>query len=278
MSDLSIPVSHADFHAGGGVSSSPHSASWETASNQQINTAPEHIPAHKKTAAIVLAGGSGKRMNSSVKKQYMLLNNIPLLCHSLAAFEQCPKISEIVLVTSAGEESYFKKEIVDTYGFSKVTRIVCGGAERYHSVANGLFCLSDPDFVLIHDGARPFVTAEILDRIFSALADHPAVVVGMPVKDTIKVLDSYGFVVSTPNRDTLWQIQTPQSFQFSLIREAYQALLEYEKTNPVSITDDASVLEQFTRVPVKIIKGSYQNIKITTPEDLFLAEQIFHAD
>lgn len=230
----------------------------------------------KKLAAVVLAAGQGKRMQSSVAKQFMLLAGEPVVCHSLRAFENS-EVEAVVLVTSEDEIEFCQKEIVEKYGFSKVIRVTAGGKERYHSVYEGLRALSDimeeDGIVLIHDGARPMVTGEIITRTIEAAKIRGACVAAMPVKDTIKVADSDGFAATTPDRSTLWQIQTPQTFKFGLIYGAYQKLLsdtEYQK----GITDDAMVVETMCGGKVKLVEGSYENIKVTTPEDMIVAESI----
>lgn len=228
-----------------------------------------------RTTAIVLAAGQGKRMQSSVHKQYLLIKDKPVLYYSLKAFEDSI-IDDIVLVVGEGEEDFCRKEILDKYGFHKIRAVVHGGKERYHSVAYGIRSIDwKCDYVFIHDGARPFIDREIIKRAFSEVKKFKACVVGMPVKDTIKIADEKGFVASTPDRSQTWQIQTPQVFKRQLIAAAYDKLLEEEKkliTEGVKVTDDAMVVEYFMSVPVKLVQGSYQNIKITTPEDLKIAE------
>lgn len=228
-----------------------------------------------RTTAIVLAAGQGKRMQSSVHKQYLLIKDKPVLYYSLKAFEDSI-IDDIVLVVGEGEEDFCRKEILDKYGFHKIRAVVHGGKERYHSVAYGIRSIDwKCDYIFIHDGARPFIDREIIKRAFSEVKKFKACVVGMPVKDTIKIADEKGFVASTPDRSQIWQIQTPQVFKRQLIAAAYDKLLEEEKeliTEGVKVTDDAMVIEYFMSVPVKLVQGSYQNIKITTPEDLKIAE------
>lgn len=223
----------------------------------------------EKYTAIVLAGGSGKRMGSAVKKQYLEILGKPLIYYSLDAFEKS-KVDEIVLVVTPGDESFVQKEIVERYDFQKVTRIVAGGKERYHSVYEGLK-VATGDYVLIHDGARAFVTDDIICRGMEGAKEYKACVVGMPVKDTIKVSDEDGFVESTPDRSRVWMIQTPQAFSYTLIKEAYEKVLSSDTTG---ITDDAMIVEKATKQKVKLILGSYDNIKVTTPEDLDVAENI----
>jgi 2-C-methyl-D-erythritol 4-phosphate cytidylyltransferase len=221
----------------------------------------------QKYAAIVLAAGSGKRMNSQVHKQYLIIQDRPVLYYSLKEFEDSA-VDEIVLVVGKGEEEFCRREIVDKYGISKVKAIVEGGKERYHSVFEGLKQTSDADYVLIHDGARPFVNQDIIRRCMQEVQKYQACVVGMPVKDTIKIADEEGYAKQTPDRKNVWMIQTPQTFSYALIYEAYEEML---KTEDTAITDDAMVLERIKGKKSKLIEGSYRNIKITTPEDLLIA-------
>ncbi len=221
----------------------------------------------QKYAAIVLAAGSGKRMNSQVHKQYLIIQDRPVLYYSLKEFEDSA-VDEIVLVVGKGEEEFCRREIVDKYGISKVKAIVEGGKERYHSVFEGLKQTSDADYVLIHDGARPFVNQDIIRRCMQEVQKYQACVVGMPVKDTIKIADEGGYAKQTPDRKNVWMIQTPQTFSYALIYEAYEEML---KTEDTAITDDAMVLERIKGKKSKLIEGSYRNIKITTPEDLLIA-------
>lgn len=219
--------------------------------------------------AIVLAAGQGKRMGTKVHKQYLLLDGKPILYYSLKAFEDSPLIDEIYLVTGDGEEAYCKEQILEKYQFSKVRKIMTGGAERYHSVWNGLQELEEEGYVFIHDGARPFVDAEIIQRAFAEVQIHKACVAGMPVKDTIKVADENGVVEKTPDRSRLWTVQTPQVFENHIVKGAYSMLM---REHYIQVTDDAMVVEQMWKFPIRLFYGSYENIKITTPEDLELAE------
>lgn len=229
-----------------------------------------------RTAAIVLAAGRGSRMKSKIQKQYLLLKGKPVLYYSLKAFEES-FIDEIILVTGEEEIEYCRKEIVEKYGFTKVSHIVTGGKERYHSVFCGLQALTDCDYVFIHDGARPFVTEQILERAYETVQKEHACVVGMPVKDTIKLADENGFAKETPRRDLLWMIQTPQVFSYALVKSAYASFLEREQellAQGIKMTDDAMVVETFTDTGIRLVEGSYENIKITTPEDLRIAEAL----
>lgn len=218
--------------------------------------------------AIVLAAGSGKRMGTKVQKQYLELAGKPILYYSLQAFEDSPLIDDIILVTGKEEIAYCKEEIVEKYQIKKVRKIVAGGKERYHSVHNGLQEVDFGGYVFIHDGARPFVTNEIIEAAYHEVVKCRACVVGMPVKDTIKIADEEGYIAQTPNRAFVWQIQTPQVFETELVKEAYAKLMEQPDVN---VTDDAQVVESMMYEDVKLVKGSYENIKITTPEDLEIA-------
>lgn len=228
----------------------------------------------KKTVAIVLAAGQGKRMNSNVHKQYLLLKGKPVLYYSMKAFQDS-FIDEMILVVGKGEEEYCKREIVEKYEFTKVSKIIEGGKERYNSVYNGLLAAGeDTQYVFIHDGARPFITQEILNRVYLEVQKEKACVIGMPVKDTIKIANTTGYVDNTPDRSTVWMIQTPQVFDYAVVKDGYNRFIteEHQGNGGSSITDDASVVEQYVKRPIKLVEGSYQNIKITTPEDLKIAE------
>ena len=170
-----------------------------------------------------------------------------------------------------GEEmiSYCEQEIVKKYGFSKVRKVTAGGKERYDSVYAGLLCCQDTDYVYIHDGARPFITEEMVQRGYEAVKRTNACVMGMPSKDTVKLADSSGYIKETPDRKIVWNIQTPQIFSYDLIRGAYESIRKKDMTG---VTDDAMVVEQETGTKSLLVEGSYQNIKITTPEDLAIAE------
>ena len=162
-----------------------------------------------KVTAIVLAAGKGSRMNSDIPKQYLTLLGKPVLFYSLQAFEES-NVDEIILVTGSGEQAYCKKEIVEKYQIKKVMHIVEGGAERYHSVQRGLVAAEDADFVLIHDGARPLVSVDVINAAISMVKETGACVVGMPVKDTIQLVDEEKAIISTPVRSRTWLAQTPQ--------------------------------------------------------------------
>lgn len=221
-------------------------------------------------AGIVLAGGRGTRMQSAIPKQYMLLAGKPLLYYSLRAFEES-SVERVVLVTAEGEEDYCRTELIERYGFTKVTAVTAGGAERYESVFHGLQAAGEPEYVLIHDGARPLVTADLIDRLLRQAESYKACVAGMPVKDTIQMTDENGVITLTPKRESLWVAQTPQAFEFALVYDAYEQLM---KEPEVNVTDDAMVVGLYGDVPIQMIRGSYANLKVTTPEDIVLAEAL----
>lgn len=244
--------------------------------------------------AVVLAGGSGSRMKSDVAKQYMLLCGKEVLFYSLHTFQMHEDIRDIVLVTREEEISYCRKNIVERYGFGKVKSICAGGRERYESVYNGLLSADadEDDIVLVHDAARPFVTAQMIDDSISVARECGACTVGMPVKDTIKIVDENKFGIETPQRSSVYQIQTPQTFRYGLLTSAYEKMLHGKTTvsetgnmsnvtdkaksvdgRNYKITDDTMLVEQYKGVRSKIVPGTYENIKITTPEDMEIASK-----
>ncbi len=231
-----------------------------------------------KNTAILLAAGSGSRMRSNVKKQYMLLAGKPVIYYSLKTFQES-FLDEIILVCSPGDEDYCRREIVEKYAFDKVSAVIPGGEERYHSVYNGICkaVASGADRIYIHDGARAFVTLDILQKCREAVEETGACVAAVPSKDTIKLSDGGGFVEKTLDRSLLWNVQTPQVFKAGLIKDCYEKLISGEaelKSRGISITDDTFAVEYFTDVKVKLVESSYNNIKITTPEDMQIGERI----
>ena len=224
-------------------------------------------------AAIVLSAGVGSRMKSDIPKQYMDLAGKPVIYYSLKAFEDAG-FSSIILVCGKNDVEYCQEEIVKKHGLTKVTAVVPGGKERYHSVYEGLKAVGNVDYVFIHDGARPMINQDIINRLKDAVIKEEAAVAGMPVKDTIKIVDEEAYVTDTPERQYVWQVQTPQCFSYSIIYDAYKSVIQDEEegwTIP-KITDDAMVLEYATDHEVKMVEADYRNIKITTPEDLLIAE------
>lgn len=239
----------------------------------------------KRCTAIVLAAGSGSRMKSATAKQFMLLCGKPLLWYSLRAVEQSEIIDDCILVTGADDISYVQKEIAEKYGFRKVSAVVAGGSERWESVGKGLSALNDKGrgdldrdgFIFIHDGARPFLTEEIIRSTYETVQQYHACAAAVPSKDTVKLTDGEGIALSTPDRRNVWVIQTPQAFDAGLIIGAYEKLEKTARSQGkenITVTDDAGVVELFTDCPVKMAEGSYRNIKITTPEDMKIAEAL----
>lgn len=231
-----------------------------------------------KITAIVLAAGSGSRMKSKTKKQFMEIKGKPVIWYSLFEFEKS-RVDEIILVTGKEDIDYCKKEIVEKYNLKKIKNVVAGGSERYESVYNGLKEVTG-NIVIIHDGARPLINNEIIERSIEGTIKSDACVVGVPVKDTIKRANKEGYIIDTPNRSELWITQTPQSFKTDLVKMAYKKMKEeLEKGNTtLNITDDAMVVEKFTTNQVRFVQGDYKNIKVTTPEDIDIAELFIELD
>lgn len=231
-----------------------------------------------KITAIVLAAGSGSRMKNKTKKQFMEIKGKPVIWYSIFEFEKS-RVDEIILVTGKEDIDYCKKEIVEKYNLKKIKNVVAGGSERYESVYNGLKEVTG-NIVLIHDGARPLINNEIIERSIEGTIKSDACVVGVPVKDTIKRADKEGYIIDTPNRSELWITQTPQSFKTDLVKMAYKKMKEeLEKGNTtLNITDDAMVVEEFTTNQVRFVQGDYKNIKVTTPEDIDIAELFIELD
>ena len=242
-----------------------------------------------KIFAIVVAGGKGSRMGSDVPKQYMEINGKPLLYYTLRAFEEAGDlagecaagacaIDGVSVVVAQDRMQYVVSEIVDAYRLSKVIRVCEGGAERYESVYHALDDLSDiakdDDIVLIQDGARPFVTPELIGDIAEGVRKYGAAVAAVKAKDTIKITDADGFVTATTNRAQTWQIQTPQGFRYGEILAAYRTLFARGIPDPRIVTDDSYVFETaFPEKKVKLIEAFYGNIKITTMDDLEVAKE-----
>lgn len=228
----------------------------------------------KKVTAIILAAGQGRRMNSSVAKQFLMLEEKPVLYYSIKAFENS-YVDDIILVSSLGQIDYCKQAIIKPYDFCKVSRVIEGGEERYDSVNHALLSINHTDYVLIHDGARPFISSSLINEVIDVVMESKACIVATPIKDTIKIVDEHGLIKETPNRNLMWSAQTPQAFEYSSIRRAYDLMLKGEESDRKKVTDDAMVYEQFINLPVKIVQGDYYNIKLTTPEDLIFAQGIY---
>ena len=219
-------------------------------------------------SAIIAAAGMSNRMGSKINKQFIHIDSKPILAHAIEKFETDRFVDEIVVVCREEEIEYCRREIVKKYGFKKVTNIVRGGKERQDSVYNGILALNEStDIVLTHDGARPFVRVESIEAGIRGVIEYGACVIGVPVKDTMKVIDSLNVVHHTPKRDLLWAAQTPQCFWIDLLKKGY----EMASDEGIIGTDDSSLVEKIG-YPIKMIMGSYDNIKITTPEDLIIAD------
>lgn len=233
--------------------------------------------------AVVLAAGKGSRMGTSVAKQYLTLGDKPIAAYALEAFQASFVIDEIFLITDPAHIEYGWEELIHPYGIAKAVAVSPGGRERYESVWNALRLLyernsRDEDgnlaregYVFIHDGARPFLTDDMILRAYRDVEQWDACVVGMPVKDTIKRTDENGMILDTPDRSRIWQAQTPQVFSVPLIMEAFSRQMQQDCSR---VTDDSMIVEKQMGVKVHMTEGSYTNIKITTPEDLAVAEAI----
>jgi 2-C-methyl-D-erythritol 4-phosphate cytidylyltransferase len=219
---------------------------------------------------LIPAAGAGRRMGAGTNKQYLELAGRPILARTLDLFEQHPLIDSIIIIASSAELTYCQEEIVARGNYCKVTAVVAGGAERQDSVYAGLKACNaaDDDLILIHDGARPLISVELVNRVIESVQQHGACLAAVPVKDTIKVVED-GCVVDTPDRATLWLAQTPQAFRYDLIRSAYDRALKAG----VRATDDAQLAE-WAGYTVRVVQGDYRNLKITTPEDLSVAERL----
>lgn len=239
----------------------------------------------KRCTAVVLAAGSGSRMHSKVPKQFMKLKGKPLIWYALETVERSAIIDDCILVTGAEDIAYAQREIVEKYGFSKVDIITAGGSERYESVARAMTVLESGEmkvanrdgYVFIHDGARPFLTEKILEDTYAAVYAYGACVAAMPTKDTVKLADEEGYAVQTPNRSSVWVVQTPQVFETQMICEAYRRLMSQLPTlrqRGIQITDDAMVVETMMNRHVKLVEASYENIKVTTSEDMQIAQTL----
>lgn len=226
----------------------------------------------KKNVAIVLSAGKGKRMGSKVHKQYLFLEDKPVLCYCLDVFEHS-FIDEVVLVVGKGEQDFCETEIVEKYGYKKVKTIVEGGRERYHSVFNGIAAIDEAETVYIHDGARPFISEKILIDLEKEVKLSKACVAAVPVKDTIKIVDEQGLTLETLERSKLWVVQTPQVFDYVVVKKAYEKMMEEEnRGETIHVTDDCMVVEKYTEFRSKMVYSTYKNIKITTEEDLVIAK------
>ncbi len=224
-----------------------------------------------KTAAVVAAAGQGKRLGARAPKQYLTLNQKPVLAHTLQALAACPAIEAIVLVVAPDYLDYCWDELLPGTGLKRLVTLVAGGPNRQDSVYRGLTALaaSPPEYVAVHDGARPFVPLHCLEQVLAAAYAAGAAILAVPAKETLKLSDAEGRVEATLERSRVWIAQTPQVFAYPLLLAAY----EQAQRDGFYGTDDASLVER-TGASVAIVSGSYENIKLTTPEDLLLAEAI----
>lgn len=221
-------------------------------------------------SSIIVAAGNGSRMKAGINKQYLYLNGIPVLAHTLIAFEKCQLVDEVILVIANNDMDICREEVIKPYRLKKVKKIVSGGDTRQASMYNGLKEVNHRSRIVItHDGARPLVHQSTLIKCIETTLNHGATVVAVPVKETIKVVNESYNVIDTPERSTLWAVQTPQTFDYSLLMEAHKQAISDKYVG----TDDAMLVERLDH-PIKVIKGYYDNIKITTPEDLIMAESI----
>lgn len=220
-------------------------------------------------SVVIVSAGRGSRMKADINKQFLKLQNKEVIAHTIDKFYNNENIGEIIVVVREDEAEFFKINIIEKYGYKNI-KIAFGGSERQDSVYNGLKMVDENcKIVLIHDGARPFVNNETIDSAIESAKENKCVIVGVPVKDTIKVIDENNNVCDTPDRSTLWSIQTPQVFDYSLIMKAHEKAREDNYYG----TDDSMLMEYFGQ-KVKVVEGSYNNIKITTPEDLILGEYL----
>ncbi len=220
--------------------------------------------------AVVPAGGRGVRMGTNVPKQFLSLGGVPLLVHALRMFQQSPIISEIILVVPQDDCQYCRETIVPSHDLTKVSKVVAGGTRRQDSVLNGVHAAnSETEIVVIHDAVRPFVTLEMITQVIDSARAHGAAIIALPMRDTVKRVNAEGFIQETLNRDELWLAQTPQAFRQTLLLQAHQQ----GEADGIEATDDAFLVERLG-LPVAIVQGSSDNIKVTRPEDLHMGEAI----
>jgi len=223
-----------------------------------------------KVSALILSAGQGKRMGGRVSKQLLEIEGRPLLAYTLAKFHEHPLIEDIIVVTRAEEMSYCQEEIIEKYNFTKVKKVVLGGKERQDSVYQGLLALApETKWVVVHDGVRPLVTSEVITRVLNTALAKGSAIAAVPAKDTIKMVSDEQMVLKTLPRQTLWHVQTPQVFKKEILVRAY----EEASASSLTATDDASLVEHLG-VPVFVVQGDYNNLKITTPEDLIIFREM----
>ncbi len=221
-----------------------------------------------KIDVLIPAAGAGHRMETSIKKPYLILDDKPILSHTIDLFENNSAIDEIYVIVDKSDFDICNETAIIPYHYKKVRELISGGETRQSSVFNGLCALSDDvEYVIVHDGVRPFLDEKIIFECLVASEKWGAAVSAVPVKDTIKVANEDHFIDHTPDRNRLWHVQTPQVFRKSLLLEAYKTALQ----TGITASDDAALVEKLGN-PVKLVLGSYKNIKLTTPEDMQIAE------
>lgn len=226
-----------------------------------------------RTVAIVPAAGSGNRMGRELSKQYLALGGMPLLVHTLNVFERCPLVDALLVVVPPPDVEAVRTEMLPRWSLKKLAGVIPGGKERQDSVRAGIEALDrETELVVIHDAVRPFITVELIENCIRAAAEEGAATVGVPVKDTVKEVGADGRVMRTCDRNLLWLTQTPQAFRRDIIENAHRAAVR----DGYRGTDDTSLVERLG-IAVRMIRGDYGNIKITTPEDLVIAEALLAA-
>lgn len=226
-----------------------------------------------KATAIIVGAGRGVRMNRATRKQYLLLQQIPILAHSIKAFNACRDVHQIILVVPPRDIRYCSEKIITLVGMKKPLQLVAGGKRRQESVWNGLQAVDDKEsIIVIHDGVRPLITPRQISVCISGTADTGACILANPVSDTLKAVDSHFRIENTVNRNGLWLAQTPQAFRYKILMNAHESA----RREGFSNTDDSALVERLG-IKVQIIPGSRRNIKITDPEDLDMAEALFRS-
>ncbi len=220
-----------------------------------------------KVVAIIVAAGKGERMGKLLPKQYLYLNDRPVMIHTLEVFEQASMVNEIILVVAPDKVGYCSFELLPAYRLNKVKSIIEGGKTRQESVFYGLNAVpDDTDIVIIHDGVRPLLSVGLIEKVIEAARRSGAAIPVILPKDTVKLIDEEGFIDTTISRDKIRLSQTPQAFKFDLIRRAYEEV--YKKG--IEVTDDSAILESYGH-KIEAVEGEYTNIKITTPDDIIWA-------
>ena len=223
-----------------------------------------------KTSAIIVSAGKGVRMNRSTPKQYLLLQGKPVLCHTVMAFDKCPEVDEILLVVPEKDILYCRERLLSGLHLETPVKVIAGGERRQDSVFNGILSIDDKDgIVVIHDGVRPLIQPELISRCIDNAKISGACILGVPLQDTLKMVDKDSLIQATIDRENLWAAQTPQAFHYQLIRDAHETAAKAG----VETTDDAALLERMG-LRVHILRGTGENLKITTNDDLVLADAI----